>query len=544
LSAQPGAPGLIAAAWYPSVLAPFFVGRTIELNQQLPDGLWPWATANHVVFYANQRQRGLPNAQIERYFAGQPAEFSARLAGIEYAWAYAGPIVPAGPLPPAVQPLDATFEGQLRLIGWEPPLPSTDNGAALRLPVHGLRSTVSGLRLYWETLQPPAPDLSVFIGLRDGEGRLWGRHDQPPVDGFLPLDRWLPGMRVRDAQMAEPFPGTPPGTYALEVALFSPTLGRNLAVTAPDGTALGDRLRLGTLVIGPGPVAANAQEIAMGQRLDRRLGEITLLGVTVGGDEMADGAAWPLTLWWQAAATTRPAYRAGLILTGVDGRTWQRAVRRSVGGAYPSDQWPSHAIIRDAWDALLPPGVPAGIYQAEIVLYDPVGSEVGRAAVGSVGVRGRSHTTEVPTLPTRVDANFGGKATLLGGDLADASGRPAPRWQPGAAYTVTLYWQPTTEWELEYIGFVHLLDGAGAVVAQCDQVPAGGQAPTTGWLPGEVVADRYGISVPPGLPAGEYTIEAGLYRPGTFERMPILDRNGKPVADRVILGAVAVEGMP
>ncbi|NOZ29831.1 MAG: hypothetical protein GXP39_17525 [Chloroflexi bacterium] len=238
LSEIDGASEQVAASWYPSVLAPYFSGRTIELNQQLPDGFWPWASAHHVVFYANQVQRTLPNQQIVGYFRDQTPEFVVRLAGIEYAWAYPGPMVPPGPLPPDVQPLDYVFEGQLRLIGWEPPPDS--------LPPERR----AGLRLYWEVLSPPVPDLSVFVGLWDEpQGRYVGRHDRPPTDGFLPLDRWQPGMRVRDAQIVQAFPDAPAGTYQLELALFSPKLGRNLAVTSGDGRTLGDRLHLGPVTI-------------------------------------------------------------------------------------------------------------------------------------------------------------------------------------------------------------------------------------------------------------------------------------------------------
>ncbi|MCD6290230.1 MAG: glycosyltransferase family 39 protein, partial [Anaerolineae bacterium] len=229
-----------AASWYPSVLAPYFSGRTIELNQQLPDGFWPWASANHVVFYINQVQRTLPNPQIVHYFRDQHPEFVVRLAGVEYAWSYPGPRVPPGPLPPNVQPLNYTFEGQLRLIGWEPPENALHPGGQ------------ASLRLYWETLSPPQPDLSVFIGLWDeANGRYVGRHDRPPTDGFLPINRWQPGERVRDAQIVAVAPDAPPGTYQLEVALFSPKLGRNLTVTDANGQPVGDRLHLIKITVNP-----------------------------------------------------------------------------------------------------------------------------------------------------------------------------------------------------------------------------------------------------------------------------------------------------
>ncbi|MCS7222392.1 MAG: glycosyltransferase family 39 protein [Anaerolineae bacterium] len=538
LSAQDGSAHQMAAAWYPSVLDPYFAGRTMELNQQLPDGFWPWAMAHYVVLYVNQVQRSLPAPQVIRYFREQPAEFTVRLAGIDYAWVYPGPMVPPGPLPTDVIPLDAVFEGQIRLLGWEP-------------PADPLLAGRGNLRLYWEVLKPPVPDLSVFVGLRDSAGRIWGRHDRPPVDGFLPLDRWLPGMRIRDAQAVSAFPGTPPGTYELEIALFSPSLGRNLTITASDGAPLGDRLRLGHVTIGPEPVPADPKRLEIRQRLDLAAGDITLLGLSYEADELPDGAPWPLVLWWQAGEKQRltavapsHAFNVRLILQDAQGQTWERPSTHPIGGAYSPERWPPRAIVRDIWNALLPPGLSDGLYQAFLVIQDEAGREVARASAGTIRVRGRPHTFIVPSMQLRLDVNLSNQVILLGCDLTDEAGRPARRWKAGETYLVTLYWQPLRTWDVSHIGFVHMLDADRTVVAQRDQVPGEGQFPTTGWLPGEVLADRYRLTIPPDLPAGVYLLEAGLYRPDSLERLLVLDATGSPTADHVMLGEIAVGETP
>ena len=71
--------------------------------------------------------------------------------------------------------------------------------------------------------------------------------------------------------------------------------------------------------------------------------------------------------------------------------------------------------------------------------------------------------------------------------------------------------------DTSYTGFVHLLDAGGQIVAQDDHGPLQNQYPTTQWVGGEVVEDRYVLRLPPDLPPGEYTLEIGLYdanRPG------------------------------
>ncbi|RLC68815.1 MAG: hypothetical protein DRI52_09475 [Chloroflexi bacterium] len=92
-----------------------------------------------------------------------------------------------------------------------------------------------------------------------------------------------------------------------------------------------------------------------------------------------------------------------------------------------------------------------------------------------------------------------------------------------------------------YTVFTHLLDGQGQVWGQKDNPPMEGRYPTTLWVAGEVVSDEYAVPVRDDAPAGEYTIEVGMYRLETGERLPILDGEGQVMGDRVLLGSVTVE---
>jgi len=66
-------------------------------------------------------------------------------------------------------------------------------------------------------------------------------------------------------------------------------------------------------------------------------------------------------------------------------------------------------------------------------------------------------------------------------------------------------------------------------------VPLRGAAPTTGWLPGEVLSDPYQLPVSPAVPPGLYTIEIGFYDAVTNRRLPLLAADGRPTGDRVLL---------
>jgi hypothetical protein len=140
-----------------------------------------------------------------------------------------------------------------------------------------------------------------------------------------------------------------------------------------------------------------------------------------------------------------------------------------------------------------------------------------------------------PSVPA--NATFGAPplARLLGYDnqlLGAASG----------VDQVTLYWQADGAAPLSYKVFVHLLGSSGRVAAQIDDFPLGGQRPTTSWRPGEVLVDRYDVPLPPGLPAGRYTLEVGFYDPTTGARLgPVSTGTGMiEPDDRVVLGEVQI----
>jgi len=102
---------------------------------------------------------------------------------------------------------------------------------------------------------------------------------------------------------------------------------------------------------------------------------------------------------------------------------------------------------------------------------------------------------------------------------------------------ITLYWLALRETGENYKAFVHLLGPDGAVIAQHDGDPVGGYTPTSRWRPGEIVVDRHVLTLPEGLPAGEYGLRAGLYQVEPLRNLTV----DPPAADnRVDIGTVTV----
>jgi hypothetical protein len=109
--------------------------------------------------------------------------------------------------------------------------------------------------------------------------------------------------------------------------------------------------------------------------------------------------------------------------------------------------------------------------------------------------------------------------------------------QPGHTLNVVLAWRadPNVETRRDFTVFVHLVASDGSLVAQHDDPPASGYAPTTSWRPGQVVYDDHAIAIPADTPNGLRAVQVGLYLPSTGQRAPLLGPNGKSAGDTVDL---------
>lgn len=102
-------------------------------------------------------------------------------------------------------------------------------------------------------------------------------------------------------------------------------------------------------------------------------------------------------------------------------------------------------------------------------------------------------------------------------------------FRPPQVAPLTLYWRAVAAPEYDYSVSVRLLNPAGETVFAVDsQHPVLGMYPTSGWQPGEIVADYYEIQLPPHLPAGRYRWGAILYRTlpqGGWPSLTVADTN-------------------
>jgi hypothetical protein len=132
-----------------------------------------------------------------------------------------------------------------------------------------------------------------------------------------------------------------------------------------------------------------------------------------------------------------------------------------------------------------------------------------------------------------VEATLG---TTFGDAIVLEHAAITPTSQSGGVLPVALHWKAKQLVREDYHVFVHLLDLEGSRIAQSDNQPALWTRPTSSWTPGELVEDRHALALPADLPAGDYTLVAGLYLPASGERLPTA--SGEPL---VFLGTIRVQ---
>ncbi len=248
--------------------------------------------------------------------------------------------------------------------------------------------------------------------------------------------------------------------------------------------------------------------------------QIELRGYDLDASVVKTGDPLRVTLFWRARAPMAESYRVFVHLVGQDNRVAGGADVIPARGAFPTVYWKPGDALRDVVVVPVAANALPGKYTVEVGLY-PVGrpgerltvagSDDDRALLESIKVAPRQMVVYSPE--TRLDANFAGKAKLIGYDTGSSTD----------SMTLTLYWQSLAPFDRDYTVFVHALDASGKTFAQADQQPQHGNYPTSFWDVGEQIRDDYSLALPP----GNYRIEIGLYLTDTGERLPISGADSK-----------------
>lgn len=408
---------------------------------------------------------------------------------------------------------------------------------ANRIKCLGYSQRGSELRLYWQALRPLDEDYKLTLRLRDENNHLWGQLDQRPTTYLYPTTRWKVGELLLGRYSLPTLPGTPPGHYRLEVGLYTDDDPAGLDMLDANGVTVAKGAALGEVVVGSTPLTLDEVEIPHPLGISFG-GEVELLGYDLSQESGQAGDRVDLTLLWRVLTAPRKDYTLRLLLTEKKGDRILVGEFHPANEFYPTSRWLKGEIIRGQYAFIVPMGAAPSQAQLEIELWDEKGSPL---SLPVFLARFQVEATErVFTVPTKIhrpsEADLGGVVTLLGADLEEE------RVRPGGTLRLILYWRGESPMDKSYTVFVHLLDADSYVWAHQDSPPVGGARPTTGWVPGEVIADWYELQVQPDAPTGAYVIEVGMYDATTpdLRRLPVRDGVGQTIGDRVLLGEVQI----
>jgi hypothetical protein len=135
-------------------------------------------------------------------------------------------------------PLKVEFASGVRLMGYDLPEKALAPGETLVVT------------LYWQAREPVESRYKVFTHLL-GEvynakagSFLWGQQDNEPVNGTRPTVTWRAGEVILDRYAIPVEPDAPPGTYHIEIGLYSPATLERVPVLDDRGQPTADHLVL------------------------------------------------------------------------------------------------------------------------------------------------------------------------------------------------------------------------------------------------------------------------------------------------------------
>jgi hypothetical protein len=140
---------------------------------------------------------------------------------------------PGANVPLSAESMSANFGDEIELRGVE--LVSARPGATAQLT------------LYWQALNTPSSDYTVFVHLLDASGQIVAQADSPPQSGRYPTLWWDSGEGVADTHLLALPSNLPAGDYSLRIGLYELESGARLPVM---GTGE-DALNLGVVHVQP-----------------------------------------------------------------------------------------------------------------------------------------------------------------------------------------------------------------------------------------------------------------------------------------------------
>lgn len=306
---------------------------------------------------------------------------------------YARPtILASSDLPTDIEPVDLTYAGRVKLIGYRvtPPVASPGNDV--------------DVILYWQMLESVPGDFSVFIHLFGRDRQRIATMDTYPGLGNFPTSQWETGRVVRDVYPIRIAPDADAPTLVTINVGWYYFYGSREGYYALDPSGH-PTTTVGVFKLAPDRWPEPKPDYELSANFDNI---ITLLGYSLqfeanAGQNSPDEVetfvdnSLRITLFWQPQAQPTDDFTAFVHLVDANGNIVAQMDQPPLNGDYPTSFWEPDEVIQDSMTIPLPPGenakdkLPAGEYWLQVGLYRsedlrrvPVLDAAGQAAADEV----------------------------------------------------------------------------------------------------------------------------------------------------------------
>jgi hypothetical protein len=420
------------------------------------------------------------------------------------------------------------------------PVGNFDNRLSLLEAVVGGESYQAGrdiipIQLLWRKEDNLGSDHRVSFRLVDDKGYTWTSRDSAPQAGHAFFTDIKIGKTLEDRHGLLTPAGAPPGHYRLLLGVYGVNNTQPLDLRDEAGQPLGAELFLADIeLIAPDPPVGAPALPVQNETMAVFDQQVRLVGYSLAHGPFKVGEALPVTLFWESLVDQPGPLTTWMALRDQAGET---VVIQEQTPIWPATEWRPGTLLRDPYTLTLPPTLPPGAYQLAVALLADNGNRLpvngtDQLLLTKIMLIDRPHVFEAPTPQIDLKVMFGSQAQLVGFDL------PHRQVKAGEHLPLTLYWQALAPFDRSWKVFVHLTDQDGNIIGQQDQIPGGGEFPTTGWVPNEYLVDHYNIPVPVETKLGQdaYQLNIGLYDANdiNFSRLPVVE-GGKETGNHVAL---------
>lgn len=369
-----------------------------------------------------------------------------------------------------------------------------------------------GIVSEWRAAGPAA---QTTVSVVDAAGHAW-----TSGGALIPLTNDDNTPRPRRINVPAPLT-MPPGQYQLVLTVIDTATGSPINARKRDGSIGGMDWPLGSVTIDPAQTLIDPATRKPPITLNVDLGGITAIGTERPPNPIVSGDPWTLAMEWAATADHLPALdvRWEWVRTGTVVYSTTLPLN-----PYSTEQWRKGEVLQSKYDFRVPIDVKNGAYDLQFKVIERVsGRPLNDKAIRltSVNVASRPRDFTAPAAVYPLDVKFDEAAKLVGADVE----------RSGGVLTVTLFWQGQTITTTNDTVFVQLIGPEGSIEQQIDNWQIAFDAPTSTWLPGQVIADRYEFAAS----SGGLQIGVGLYNASNGERLPAFDALGQRLPqDRMV----------